>query len=181
METTSAKALQMSPTISEGRNRQLEHAALLIYEHIKLADQKALVFIGLNGGLIGGLYGIKILESPYIDWRLSIFAFLLLIIGMAFALLTIAPRRGDNKGKGVIDPWLIASFKNDDEYSKHLLELTDEAFMKQFTDRLFDLSTIDRRKYGCLKWAIFISAFAWLLSLVLALWHSWHPLVAAQS
>lgn len=162
----------MSPTLSKDRISQLEHATVLIYEHIKLLDQKALVFIALNGGLIGGLYGIKILESLYVNFILSIIAFLLLLAGMALALLTIVPRRGSHSDKGIVDPWRIAAFENGDEYRKRVLNMTDEEFEKEFTDRIFDLSRIDRSKYGCLKWSIILSSNAWAISLGLAVWHS---------
>jgi len=158
------------------RVRELEQATVLIYEHIKLADQKALVFIALNGGLVGGLYGIRILESPHINLLNSLSAFSLLLVGMALALVTIKPRRGEHAKKlGVIDPYRIAQYKNGNEYRERLAKMSEDDFEEELTDRIYDLSIIDRSKYRWLAWSIFISSIAWAFSLCIALFHSLHP------
>ena len=153
---------------------QLLQATGTIYEHIKLADQKALVFVTLDGALIGGIYGIGILSSSTgVMLVVACITLLGLLFGMGSALVTIWPRRTRHgETHGLIDPARIAMFENAEAYSDFAGGISAEEFQKEVFTRIFDLSMIDRDKYNWLRRSIIISAGAWLCALFAAAHHA---------
>jgi len=143
---------------------QLLQATGFIYEHVKLADQKALVFIALNGGLLGWLYAVtekvpRGLTTPAVP------AFALLLLAMALALMTIWPRRGRYaRTKGALDPARIARFGDGGSYLDYLRNQSNEQFAEEVSARIFDLSKIDIMKYRWLYAAIITSVIAWVVA-----------------
>ena len=75
-----------------------------IHENIKFADQKAIVIIGINGGLLGAIYPIM---APG-NWRSLVFGAIVsttLSAGIGLAMTVIWPRgrRNKERGPGIVD------------------------------------------------------------------------------
>ena len=137
------------------------------YEHIKLADQKALVFVTLDGAFVGVLHRMGILSSST-DWILVLAyaAILGLLVGLGMGLLTIWPRRSAHGNvPGLIDPARIAAFETVDAYLDYASGLSRKNLEKEVLTRVFDLGRIDREKYVWLRRSIVVSAGAGMLAL----------------
>jgi hypothetical protein len=150
-----------------------------IYEHIKIADQKAMVFIALNVGLMGALHSAKLLavswHGPTWSVALSICAPLLLVGATFFGVMTIVPRRTAHASQnGVVDPERISRWDSIDDFAVQIGQLSVGKIDDELCIRVADLSKIDVAKYRWLRFCVVASAIAWLVSLVLA----WVPAIS---
>ena len=150
---------------------------LHIYENIKLADQKALVLLGLNPAILSALYGAKLLiVSCEKGWEtlLSIITFLFLIIGLLFAIKVIYPY-GENiarelsgdSGTLTIPSKIAHEYKAPTEYIDKFHSAEDENLMKELCTLIYVRSYINDKKYNRLKWSILVSGLGWGGSIVL--------------
>lgn len=154
---------------------------LHILENIKLADQKALVLLGLNPAILSALYGAKLLiVSCAKGWEtvLSITTFLSLIIGLLLAIIVIYPRGEDiaRKLSGQFGSLTIPSkiahpHQNATESIQNYIGKFESAdnshLMKELCALIYVRSYINDKKYECLKWSILVSGVGWGGSILL--------------
>ncbi|WP_321288256.1 Pycsar system effector family protein [uncultured Sunxiuqinia sp.] len=142
-----------------------------IHENIKFADQKSLVVIIINTGLISGLYKIGILDYSHSLLLLSaVISFLCLSFGILFSIFAIWPR-GENKNSGVgfSNPVRITRWENIKTYKEGFKDSNPENLMDDLLELVFDRSSINKKKYYWLKWAIRVSLVGWFLGLTSSL------------
>lgn len=139
-----------------------------IHENIKLADQKAIAFIGINGALLGVMYPLIQPHSP-VTIVLGFLACLLLAIGIGFAVWVIKPRGESNefRGGGIVDSVRITQFSLN-QYLSRVKEIQDEELLTELRTFIYDRSIINGEKYRNLKVSLPFSAAGWLISLILA-------------
>lgn len=140
-----------------------------IHENIKFADQKALVVIVLNTGLIGGLYKDHILDGadPFVK-IVAISMFLILSLGILFSVIVIRPRGSEipKKMRGFSNPMKITNWDNAEDYKDGFENSSDEVLVNDLLDFVYSRSTINKKKYFYLKLAILISFIGWVLGLI---------------
>lgn len=147
-----------------------------IHENIKFADQKALVFIAINTGLLSVVYPlIKIQDN--VSTHIGFTACLILALGIGMAVLVIAPRgyRNERRGTGVIDADRIYQFTDSSAYISRLSAISPDDLVQEVQTFLHDRSHINHLKYLFLRWSIGISSVGWLLALFLATWMKFFP------
>ena len=136
-----------------------------IHENIKFADQKAVILITINSGLLSIIFSIFNEKSFLISFGIIVCVVLILAIG--FAVYVIWPRRGwifrkyQKLGPGVVDPDRIRRYSVD-EYTLACAQITDEDLLKQLREFVYVRSTVNSRKYRFLEIAIYISTIGWV-------------------
>ncbi len=142
-----------------------------IHENIKFADQKAIVIIGLNVGLLGTVYQLLKPDAGS-STLFGVSVCCILAIGTALGIMVIRPRGNRNKsrGAGIVDAARIGQYDRAEDFRDAYLNASDAEITKQTLIFIHDRAHIDRRKYLWLRGSLYVSTLGWIAALLFALW-----------
>jgi hypothetical protein len=161
MEPTNHATLQETRLKSD-RINYLIQTDLHVVENIKLADQKATVFVTIQTALLAALLGAKLLfisAKPWWLMTLSITTFVLLVGSLILAGLVIWPRGEDMSRKAVggnlAFPTKIAMrYETEEEFQCAIAGATEDDLVNSLGSLVYIRAKINDWKYWYLKGSI---------------------------
>ncbi len=149
---------------SEAQTRFTEFVHQYIREYIRLADQKATFFFTASTALLAFLYRSEVSAGwakPIMQWNiLDIVAFVAmtsLAIGALTAVFVVIPRASGSR-RGFIFWEAIAEYGTGRDYADEVSALSPATLSQIKAEHCFDLASVCRRKYGVLRYALWICA-----------------------
>ncbi len=137
-------------------------------DNIKFADSKAGILIGMDGLMLRGAIdyfksaGItfeSLLESLTFSGRFFfIFGAASLIIGIVLSIAVVFPRRGSGLKRGFIFWESIANYPSADEYTKDLMNVTENELDRKMAEQHYYVSITATKKYNMLRRAFWASS-----------------------
>lgn len=137
-------------------------------DNIKFADSKAAFLIGMDGLLLRAAVdyfksaGIKfesLLESLTLYERFFlIFGSASLIVGIMLSIAVVFPRRSSGLTRGFIFWESIARYPSADEYTKDLMNVTEDELDRKMAEQHYYVSITATKKYKMLRRAFWASS-----------------------
>ena len=137
-------------------------------DNIKFADQKAGLLLGVDGLLLRAAIdyfkavGITVESLLYSMTRSERFFLIVgtvfLIIGIILALAVVFPRRSSGTRKGFIFWESIATYPSADEYTKEVMNVTDDELDRKMAEQQYYVSMTATKKYKMLRRAFWASS-----------------------
>ena len=140
-----------------------------IHENIKFADQKAMVFIALNTGLLGIIY--PILENQSLAVKIiGLGICSVLLVGIGMGVFVIRPRGGTMcHDVGVIDPNRISRFELND-YLNRAEGISSQELLVEIRTFIYERAKTNVKKYKIISRQMLISMLGWTIALILIFW-----------
>jgi hypothetical protein len=147
-------------------------------DNIKFADSKAGVLIGMDGLLLKAAIDYfksakitleSLIESlTFFERFFVIFGSLFLIIGIFLAIAVVFPRRSSGSKEGLIFWESIAKYPSPDEYTKELMNTTDDEIDRKMAEQQYYVSITATKKYNMLRRAFWASSIGALFITITA-------------
>jgi hypothetical protein len=159
-------------------------------EYIRFADTKAAFIAGTSAALIGSLVASSLFDATFrstpclwsgLQWT-GLVSLLLLVVSLGLSIAAIRPRLWNKTSVGYIFWGSIAGHKSMLQFTRAVHELSLLGMTNAVSDHLFVLSSIAKRKYAYVDWALSVGvAGGALAGIVLFVQHATHAAVAAHS
>lgn len=149
-----------------------------ITDNIKFADSKAGILIGMDGLLLraaveyfnsAGITFESLLESLVLSERFFlIFGSASLIVGIILSIAVVFPRRGSGVKRGFVFWESIAQYPSAADYTKDLMEITEEELDRKMAEQQYYVSLAATKKYNMLRRAFWASSLGALFITITA-------------
>lgn len=149
-----------------------------LQDNVKFADSKAGVLIAIDGLLLraaidyfnaAGITFESLFESLTLSERFFlIFAAAFLIIGIILSVAVVFPRRGSGVKKGFVFWESIANYPSADEYTKDLMNITEDDLDRKMAEQQYYVSITATKKYNMLRRAFWASSIGALFLTITA-------------
>jgi hypothetical protein len=159
-------------------------------EYIRFADTKAAFIAAAATALIGSLVASSLFDSSFrtspclwskLQW-MGIVSLLLLIVSLGFSIAAIRSRLWNKTSVGYIFWGSIAGHGSMLQFTRAVHELSLLGMTNAISDHLFVLSSIAKRKYGYVDWALSVGvAGGALAGIVLFVQHATRAAVEMHS
>jgi hypothetical protein len=180
----------LRPDPNESRSDFLWEVHKYTNEYIRFADTKAAFIAGISAALIGSLVASPLFDSIFLStpclwsklqWT-GIAALLLLAVSLVLSIAAIRPRLWNKTSVGYIFWGSIAGHGSMLQFTRAVHELSQLGMTNAISDHLFVLSSIAKRKYAYVDWALSVGvAGGALAGIVLFVQHATHVAAATHS
>lgn len=137
-------------------------------DNIKFADSKAGVLIGMDGLMLraavdffnsAGITSDSLFASSTSLGHISvILGAAFLIAGIILSLAVVFPRRGSGIQRGFVFWESIAKYPSADEYTKDVMNITEEELDRKMSQQQYFVSLTATKKYNMLRRAFIVSS-----------------------